>query len=136
MIGDGELRNKVLNIINRFDLQANIDVVGYLENPFVIMKNTKIQCMPSIFEGYGLVAVESMMLSVPVVCSGAGGLLDIVDDSCGKICKNKEEYISEINKLLTNENYYNSKKMNSKLKADKLGNIDNYKMIMDNIYGL
>ena len=52
--------------------------------------------MPSLWEGFGLAAVEALTLGLPVVCSGAGGLCDIVNDSCGKICKTLDEYVSEL----------------------------------------
>ena len=74
-----------------------------MENPYPVLNASKIMILPSKWEGYGLVAVESLSLGIPVICSGAGGLKNIVNSSCGKICKNKDDYVQEIIELLDNE---------------------------------
>ncbi|MCB0916695.1 MAG: glycosyltransferase family 4 protein, partial [Actinobacteria bacterium] len=36
--------------------------------------------VPSLYEPFGLVALEAMALGAPVICARTGGLVDIVDD--------------------------------------------------------
>ncbi len=38
-----------------------------------------VAIFPSLYEPFGIVALEAMALGVPVVCSDAGGLAEVVD---------------------------------------------------------
>lgn len=126
MIGDGELRQKCLDEISEKHLQNNVKILGFQENPYPILKNSKMLCMPSKWEGFGLAAVEALTLGVPVLCTPVGGLVRIVDDSCGKICKCNDEFLMEMNKIIDNENYRKLKSENALKKAKKLENIEEY----------
>ena len=60
MIGDGELKEKVASKIQKNGLQEVIELKGFLENPYGILGNSKVLCMPSRWEGFGLAAVEAL----------------------------------------------------------------------------
>jgi len=115
-------------------LQNIIKCLGFLDNPYGILRASKILCMPSLWEGYGLAAIEALALGTPVVSSDVGGLIDIVDDSCGKRCKSIEEYIEEIKRLLTDDNYYNKKRDGAFMKAKKMDNTDSFHESIKRIY--
>lgn len=119
-------------IINK--LQDNVVMYGFVENPYPILNASKIMILPSKWEGYGLVAVEALSLGVPVICSGAGGLKNIVNSSCGKICKTKDEYVEEIINLLNNEQRYITKSNNAKERAYVFGDIEGYTSKIENSY--
>ena len=126
IIGDGELEQELKEYIVNHNLQDNIEMVGFQKNPYKYLKKAKLLLMPSKYEGFGLAAVESLALGKPVVCSGAGGLRDIVTPECGAICSTKEEYLQEINQLLENKEYYNFKAQNATIIAQKFGDISTY----------
>lgn len=126
MIGDGELREQVEQKIQELSLCDNVSLTGFLTNPYEVMKKCKILLMPSAWEGFGLAAVEAMALGMPVVCSGVGGLPLIVEEKCGKICKNCDEYVEEVNLLLENDEYCLSKSKSALLKAVKMNNSEWY----------
>lgn len=111
-------------IINK--LQNNVVMYGFVENPYPILNASKIMILPSKWEGYGLVAVEALSLGVPVICSGAGGLKTIVNSSCGKICKTRDDYVKEIINLLNDGQSYFIKSNNAKERAKVFGDIDGY----------
>ncbi len=100
MIGDGELRKECSNLIKEKGLCNNIDMIGFSENPYVIIKNCKIGIMPSKVEGFGLTAIESTILGKPVLNTGVGGLKEIFKTRQELIYKTKEECISKIEKIL------------------------------------
>ena len=81
-------------------------MLGFQENPYSYLKNSKLLVMPSAWEGFGLVAVEAMILGKPVVCSGVGGLKNIVNEECGAICTKTEEYVLMLNCLLNEDETY------------------------------
>lgn len=104
MIGDGEYKDILQKQINNTSLNNNIDIVGFQKNPFKIINNTKIVIMPSLYEGFGLTAIESMCLNKPVINSGVGGLGTIFKNNSEYICKNFDEYVTLCFKLLSNSN--------------------------------
>lgn len=126
MIGDGELKPKIQQYIEKNNLKQNITLAGFQKNPYKIVANTKLLLMPSKYEGFGLAAVECLSLGKPVVSSGVGGLKDIITPACGAICENKIDYITEIKKLLQDENYYNKKSVEAKKEAKKFGDMNDY----------
>lgn len=126
IIGDGSLKEECNNKIKVLKLEKVIDMLGFLENPYSIISNSKILCITSEWEGFGLVAAEAITISIPVVANNVGGLKEIIDEKCGKLCNTNEEFILEIEKLLYDNRYYNSKKNNARIKATQINNLNNY----------
>jgi starch synthase len=60
----------VTHITDQLDRQDLADLYGA----------AAVACCPSIYEPFGLVVVEAMACSTPVVASSVGGICDIVDD--------------------------------------------------------
>lgn len=106
IIGDGILFDECKEKIKTLKLEKNIKMIGFVENPYQYIINSKIGIMPSEWEGFGLTAVESMILKKPVLNSGKGGLATIFKSNNFLICNNKQEYIDKSIKLLSNENIY------------------------------
>lgn len=134
MIGDGNLKEKCEKIIKNDDLEKNIKLVGFLDNPYYIMKDCKVLCMTSAWEGYGLVAVEALVLKKPVVATNVGGIPTIIDDSCGKICDDNKSMENEIIKLLTDEDYYKTKSKKTSEKLNKINNPIQYVEKLKKVY--
>lgn len=134
MIGDGELKEKVASKIKKNGLQEVIELKGFLENPYGILGNSKVLCMPSRWEGFGLAAVEALALGKPVIATGVGGLPGFIDESCGKICSSKDEFIQESYYLLKDINYYQKKSQGAVFRANKLDNISKYIRNIEVIY--
>lgn len=134
MIGDGELYNDVKSAINNCNLISNIDLLGFQANPYPILNKSKILCMPSVWEGFGLAAVEALALGKPVVASPVGGLKNIVNSDCGKLCANKDEYVTELNELLVNDDYFLKKAANALKRSIDFDNMDSYSTEILNVY--
>ena len=133
-IGKGELEDEFKSKIKQLNLENNIEYKGFQKNPYVFMKKAKVFLLVSKWEGFGLVVFEALSLGVPTVVSKVGGLPDIVDNECGNICNNDQEFIEEVNKLLVNKEYYDLKKKNALIKAESLDNIDKYCENISEIY--
>lgn len=133
-VGDGDLKDNVLERVVELKLNKNIEFVGFQKNPYMYMAKSKIFMLTSDWEGFGLVAFEALTLGLPCVVSNVGGLSEIVDESCGAVCENDLEFISEIRELLLNENYYDSKNIYALKKSGRIENIDKYMNTMCQIY--
>lgn len=134
MIGCGEMEDEIKEEIRCRNIEDKVVFKGFLENPYTILKNSKLLCMPSVWEGYGLAAVEAMTFGVPVITSGVGGLRDIINEKCGKICSKLEEYVCEINKLLSDEDYWKEKSQGAFRRAQELDNHEQYYNKLEDFY--
>lgn len=134
MIGDGLQREECLKKIKELDIEEVITMTGFLDNPYKILSRTKILCVTSNWEGFGLMAVEGLAFGIPVVTTKVGGLKNIVTDECGKFCDTDEQFVHEIEKLLTNESYYENKCRHAKERAEELDNVEKYMAELNNIY--
>lgn len=127
MIGDGDLKNKCEQLIKEYDLEKVIDMVGFKSNPFPYIKNSSVGIMPSKYEGFGITAIESLVLSKPVLNSGIGGLKKIFENNPEFICKNIEEYIEKIKEI----DKYPSKNVD----ISNYTNLTKWKKIIEKVYG-
>lgn len=133
-VGDGELRDNVLSEVKNLQLQNNIEFVGFQKNPYQYMAESKIFMLTSLWEGYGLVAFESLTLGLPTVVSNVGGLPNIVDNECGLLCEIDDDFIIEIDQLLKSDSYYRKKSKKAVEKSQQIENINEYMSILISLY--
>lgn len=134
MIGDGDMRKQVEDRIKELHLMDHVRMYGFQENPFGLIKNTRVVCMPSLWEGFGLTAVESMALAKPVVAAKVGGLVDIVNETCGNFCEQAKDYADTIYRYLTEEELLKKKSMGAIKRAEELDNLNDYIQEIKTIY--
>ena len=134
IIGSGELEVECEKLIKHYQLENVIEMSGFMVNPYGILASSKILCMTSDWEGFGLVAIEALSLGVPVVANAVGGLPGIVNNKCGALCKSDAEFISEINLLLNDMNYLDEKSKEAMRHAETLENIHIYTSLIHEIY--
>lgn len=82
MVGDGPDRGKLENQSKSLGLTNNIRFLGQQspEDVYRLLAIMNVVSVPSLFEGFGLVAAEAMAAARPVVASKVDGLLDVVTD--------------------------------------------------------
>lgn len=134
MVGNGPLREDVEDYIDKYRLQNNITLAGFQENPYPYLNAAKIIVMPSQWEGFGLAAIEALCLGKPVICSGAGGLQNIIKESCGAICADMQGYMEKIEQLLSDDGQYKQISEQAQFEALKYGDLKNYKSKILAIY--
>ena len=134
MIGEGPLFDMCKEYIDKNSLNTNVQLVGYSTNPYKYMKNAKVLVMPSYYEGFGLVAIEAMVLGVPVVCRAVGGLTDIINSDVGCLCNTDSEFTTKIFHLLTHESERIKYGEKAKKRADLFCNVLLYKNKIELIY--
>ncbi len=126
IVGDGELMPELQHFVVDNGLSDVVVLEGFKKNSYDYMACTEVLMMPSKWEGFGLVALEAMSLGVPVVSTNSGGLVKIMDDSCGFICEGKDEFVAAITSLLTDADLYASKSSGATKRAMEYNNIDEY----------
>ena len=81
IIGEGSERDNIYKFIQDNDLESNVNLIGYKSNPWKYLSRSDLFVLSSIWEGFGNVIVESMMLGVPVISSDCNsGPSEILDE--------------------------------------------------------
>lgn len=85
IVGDGPLRDYVLSKIRENNLN-NVILTGFVSDPSEYYSKASILCMSSIFEGWMLSLVESMVYGcVPVTFNSYESVSDIIDNGINGI---------------------------------------------------
>jgi glycosyltransferase involved in cell wall biosynthesis len=77
IVGDGPERER----LSETAAAAGVELAGYRERAGGLVSAFDVFAVPSRYEGFGRVAVEAMLASVPVVASSVGGLPEVVGDT-------------------------------------------------------
>lgn len=67
ILGEGELREYLEELINDLDLENNIFLLGFKSNPYKYIKRSSIFVLPSLSEGFPNALAESMACGLPVI---------------------------------------------------------------------
>lgn len=82
MIGDGEQRTRIVNLINDLELTKKVLLPGFQSNPFRYISLADVYVLPSFFEGFPNTLVEAMTCGTPVIATDCpSGPAEIL---CGK----------------------------------------------------
>lgn len=65
--GTGELEDELSHLIDQYNLQKDVILLGFVKDMDCFMKSIDIFLLTSIWEGFGYVLVESMIKSKPVI---------------------------------------------------------------------
>lgn len=79
--GDGKEKDRYVQMINDFDLHNEVTLLGWVHDKSAFYKSIDIFCLPSREEAFGLVILESMMHSLPMVLNALSGPLEIIGDT-------------------------------------------------------
>lgn len=79
IIGEGPERRNLERIISDYKLEDVVRLVGWSDNIEFYLREADVQLIPSLWEGFGLVAVEGMSTGLSIVASNVDGLREVVD---------------------------------------------------------
>lgn len=90
VIGDGPDLERVKFLNN--DLGLDIHFWGKMDNPYKEIKNMDLLILPSLYEAFGLVASEALILEVPVLTTKTAATEKIISNNInGLVTENSEE---------------------------------------------
>ena len=101
IVGDGELRNELENKVEELNLQDSVIFLGYRKDIVECINSFDFCVLPSVFEGFGLVAIEAFMNSKTLVATDIPGLNEVVTNKNGILvpAKDPAALASAIDKL-------------------------------------
>jgi glycosyltransferase involved in cell wall biosynthesis len=80
LVGDGELRSDVEQLINEYELDNNFLITGWIDEVPKYISLFDIGVLTSKWEGFGLVLAEYMAAGKPVIAFNSGGIPNVVED--------------------------------------------------------
>lgn len=81
LIGDGELRESLIEQVRQDGLENYVTFTGFINEPMAFVKDLDIIVFSSDFEGTPLALLEAMSMGVPVVSTMVGGIPQVIEDS-------------------------------------------------------
>lgn len=102
IVGDGRERNNLQKLINDLNLNNRVFITGFVSNPEFYLSKAHLFVLPSLSEGFGIAAVEAMLLKVPCLCSNVGGIPEFInEDETGWLFNpnSENELIAKINEI-------------------------------------
>ena len=81
LVGDGELKGKILEKIDKLKLNGKVHLTGNKNKPWSVYHSMDLFIMSSIYEGLGRSITEALSCGVPVVCTDVEGVPEIVRDN-------------------------------------------------------
>lgn len=131
LAGDGELRSAIENQIAELNLQNDVLLLGSRSDVPQLLMAADCFLFPSVWEGFGMVAVEAQAAGLPCICS------DSIPESVkvGKKCRfistnNMDDWIDAALMMVSKKEYFEKNDtfvdvinagFNIKLSAKKLG---------------
>jgi len=118
IVGNGYMKDQLLNIVNSTGLAHKVMFTGFVDDDTLrkLQRCADVSVVPSLFEPFGIVALEAMAARSPVVVSDTGGLSEIVNhdvDGVKVYTGNPDSLAWGITKVLTNEQYANTIRTNA-----------------------
>ena len=82
--GEGKLQAELVQLANDLGIANKVSFLGYIDSVYEFFATADIFLMPSLWEGFGLAAVEAMNAGLPLIVSDVPGLRELVDgeDPC------------------------------------------------------
>jgi len=118
IVGNGYMKDQLLNIVNSTGLAHKVMFTGFVDDDTLrkLQRCADVSVVPSLFEPFGIVALEAMAARSPVVVSDTGGLSEIINhdvDGVKVYTGNPDSLAWGITRVLTNEQYANTIRTNA-----------------------
>ncbi len=110
IVGSGYMKEQLLNIVRSMGLEHKVLFEGFMDEATLqrLQRVADVSVVPSLFEPFGIVALEAMAAKSPVVASDTGGLSEIIDhEKTGvKVYPNNPDSLAwGITKILTDDSF-------------------------------
>lgn len=114
-VGDGPDYNLYIKMIEEYQLQNNIIVVGSKDNPYPYLNLSNAFILSSDYEGYPVVFLESLVLNKPIITTNISDAKKDIDRKYGIVTNFSPLDIYRAMKNFIENNY----KINNKFCAEK-----------------
>jgi glycosyltransferase involved in cell wall biosynthesis len=107
VIGEGEERKVLEEMIIRLKLETRAHLIGFMENAARVLPAFDLFVLPSRTEALGYVLLEAGFAGVPVAASTVGGIPEVIDDGLNGVlfpAYDSEALAKAVNELIASPN--------------------------------
>lgn len=134
-IGEGELAEECKQMIKDLDLEHNVFLLGFQNNPLKIILNSKVLLLTSYYEGTPMCALEAMALDVPIVGTPVDGLTELVADGMtGYLSNDNDSLADAIFELIFNDSKQSEFSIATNIRFKEINDLDSYSIFLNKIY--
>jgi len=115
IIGDGEEKESLVEIIKENNLQEKVYLLGRIEDAYKYIKASDVFILPSRTEAFLYVLLESGLSSACVIASKVGGIPEVIrENETGLMfdLNNKTEIMNKLSNLIDNKDFRNKLSVN------------------------
>ncbi len=112
IVGNGYMKDQLSGLVKATGLANKVIFTGFVDDDTLRRLQTcaNVSVVPSLFEPFGIVALEAMAAKSPVVVSDTGGLSEIVEHDVSGVKaypNNPDSLAWAITKVITDDGYAN-----------------------------
>ncbi|WP_278656760.1 glycosyltransferase [Paraclostridium bifermentans] len=100
IIGDGEDRDKIEDLIKKFKLEKHVTILGYRKDVLNIMAQLDLIVLSSLWEGLPLTPIEAFSLGKTVIGTNVDGTPEIIENGRNGILVEPKDYITLAKKII------------------------------------
>jgi glycosyltransferase involved in cell wall biosynthesis len=139
IVGNGYMKEQLSNLANSRGITNKVMFTGFVDDDTLrkLQMCADVSVVPSLFEPFGIVALEAMAARSPVVVSDTGGLSEIVEHDVSGVkvyVDNPDSLAWGITKVLSDEGYANWLRTNAYKRVQEKYNWDKIAQQTKNIY--
>ena len=129
IVGNGYMRDQLSDLVRGMGLAHKVMFTGFVDDETLrkLQKCADVSVVPSLFEPFGIVALEAMAAGSPLVVSDTGGLSEIVShevDGVKVYAGNPDSLSWGITRVLTDQGFANRLRANAYRKVQEKYNWD------------
>ena len=137
IVGDGPDREMLANLAISLGVHESVYFAGYTAYPQPFYAVMDVFALASATEAFGLVLVEAMFASLPVIATRVGGIPGIVEDGYNGVLVppfSPERFAEEIAMLVSDEKLRFEMGRRGKARAQEMFSAERYVADVDNLY--
>jgi glycosyltransferase involved in cell wall biosynthesis len=124
IVGNGYMKEQLSSLVKGMGLAHKVMFTGFVDDATLrrLQRCADVSVVPSLFEPFGIVALEAMAAKSPVVVSDTGGLSEIVEHDLTGVkayANNPESLAWGITRILSDDNYANWLRTNAYKKVEE-----------------
>ncbi|MCX5782796.1 MAG: glycosyltransferase [Elusimicrobia bacterium] len=120
ILGDGDEKERLINLVNSKNLEKNVLFLNFQENPYKFMAHSSVFVLSSLYEGRPNVLIEAILCGIPVVSTDCPcGPREIIFDGVDGLLvpmKDENKLAEAVLKILNNKKFAGELILNAKNK--------------------
>ena len=91
IVGDGPDELKLRDLVSKYNLQDKVKFLGRKANPYPYIASADLFLLPSRYEAYSIVVLETLVLKVPILACRVLSIDETLKEKYGMVVENSEE---------------------------------------------